>query len=149
MKKSFLFMVTLLFGYAVSAQDTEKLLSSYLSVKDALVSSDNQTSSKAIANFLESVKIDKAFAQKKELLKAAEALQKAEDIEKQRTAFEKVSTIMWDIVKQSDSLTRDVYYQYCPMKKAYWLSGETEIRNPYYGSKMLNCGSVKDKKLKP
>lgn len=149
MKKSFLFMATLLFGYAVSAQDTEKLLSSYLSVKDALVSSDNQTSSKAIANFLESVKIDKAFAQKKELLKAAEALQKAEDIEKQRTAFEKVSTIMWDIVKQSDSLTRDVYYQYCPMKKAYWLSGETEIRNPYYGSKMLNCGSVKDKKLKP
>ena len=149
MKKPFLFMATLLFGYAVSAQDTEKLLSSYLSVKDALVSSDNQTSSKAIANFLESVKIDTAFAQKKELLKAAEALQKAEDIEKQRTAFEKVSTIMWDIVKQSDSLTRDVYYQYCPMKKAYWLSGETEIKNPYYGSKMLNCGSVKDKKLKP
>lgn len=35
-----------------------------------------------------------------------------------------------------------VYYQYCPMKKAYWLSMEKEIKNPYYGSSMLTCGKV-------
>jgi len=30
------------------------------------------------------------------------------------------------------------------MKDAYWLSNETAIKNPYYGSRMLTCGSVKD-----
>jgi len=40
------------------------------------------------------------------------------------------------------------YYQYCPMafdnKGAYWISNETEIRNPYFGEKMLKCGENKD-----
>jgi Protein of unknown function (DUF3347). len=30
------------------------------------------------------------------------------------------------------------------MKKANWLSSEKEIKNPYYGSTMLTCGSVVD-----
>lgn len=148
MKKVMLFIATLLSGYFVFAQDTEKLLSSYLSVKDALVASDKNASSKAIADFAGAVKADKDFAQKSELLKVAETMSKSGDIEKQRAAFEKVSVIMWDIVKQSGTLSQDVYYQYCPMKKAYWLSNEAAIKNPYYGSKMLTCGSVKDKKLK-
>ena len=41
-----------------------------------------------------------------------------------------------------------IYYQYCPMafndKGAYWLSKSRDIKNPYFGDKMLNCGSVED-----
>jgi Cu(I)/Ag(I) efflux system membrane fusion protein len=41
-----------------------------------------------------------------------------------------------------------IYYEYCPMaldnKGAYWLSDTREIQNPYFGEKMLSCGSVKD-----
>jgi Cu(I)/Ag(I) efflux system membrane fusion protein len=29
-------------------------------------------------------------------------------------------------------------------KGAYWLSNEREIKNPYFGSEMLECGSVED-----
>jgi hypothetical protein len=29
-------------------------------------------------------------------------------------------------------------------KGADWLSKEKEIKNPYYGSQMLNCGSVEE-----
>ena len=29
-------------------------------------------------------------------------------------------------------------------KGAYWLSEEKEIRNPYFGSKMLTCGETAD-----
>jgi Cu(I)/Ag(I) efflux system membrane fusion protein len=43
---------------------------------------------------------------------------------------------------------KPIYYQYCPMafdnKGAYWLSSTEEIRNPYFGDKMLTCGSTKD-----
>jgi len=41
-----------------------------------------------------------------------------------------------------------VYKQYCPMafdgKGAFWLSSSEEIRNPYYGDKMLKCGRVEE-----
>jgi Cu(I)/Ag(I) efflux system membrane fusion protein len=29
-------------------------------------------------------------------------------------------------------------------KGAYWLSNVSEIKNPYFGEKMLTCGSVQD-----
>jgi hypothetical protein len=29
-------------------------------------------------------------------------------------------------------------------KGASWLSDKREVRNPYYGDKMLTCGSVKE-----
>jgi hypothetical protein len=29
-------------------------------------------------------------------------------------------------------------------KGAYWLSAESEIKNPYFGKKMLECGEVTD-----
>jgi hypothetical protein len=37
-----------------------------------------------------------------------------------------------------------IYQQYCPMKKAAWLSNESAVKNPYYGSSMLTCGNVTD-----
>jgi hypothetical protein len=41
-----------------------------------------------------------------------------------------------------------VYYDYCPMAKndqgANWLSDVKEIKNPYFGAKMLSCGEVQE-----
>jgi hypothetical protein len=39
-----------------------------------------------------------------------------------------------------------VYYDHCPMYKggADWLSQEKPIKNPFYGSMMLSCGSVQE-----
>ncbi len=41
-----------------------------------------------------------------------------------------------------------LYVQFCPMADdnngAYWLSTSKDILNPYYGSMMLTCGSVKE-----
>jgi len=41
-----------------------------------------------------------------------------------------------------------VYLQFCPManggKGASWLSKDEEIRNPYFGSRMLKCGRIKE-----
>ncbi|MBN8786823.1 MAG: DUF3347 domain-containing protein [Terrimonas sp.] len=147
MKRLFLAACVLLFGQTVFAQDADNLLTSYFSIKNALITADSKASSQAIEAFIEAIKAGKDFTQKNDLLKTADAMGRSTDIEKQRVAFEKVSITMWEIVKQSVPLNQDVYYQYCPMKKAYWLSNEPAIKNPYYGSKMLTCGSVKDKKL--
>jgi Cu(I)/Ag(I) efflux system membrane fusion protein len=41
-----------------------------------------------------------------------------------------------------------LYVQFCPMADdnngAYWLSTSKDVLNPYYGSMMLKCGSVKE-----
>lgn len=43
--------------------------------------------------------------------------------------------------------TQKLYQDHCPMyndgKGAVWISEAKVIKNPYYGSKMLTCGSVK------
>jgi Cu(I)/Ag(I) efflux system membrane fusion protein len=74
--------------------------------------------------------------------------EKDETCEQKRVPFEKVSDAMFGLLKAANLKNAGVYRQYCPMafneKGAYWLSNETEIKNPYYGKKMLECGEVTD-----
>lgn len=146
MKKNLLILAMMLFGYAASAQNTDMLLSKYYGVKNALVSSDAKAASEAIAALQKAIKAESAFKQKDDLNKAVDKLAEAGNIEKQRAAFNNVSTTLWTVVKNADKTSQPVYYQYCPMKKAYWLSNEAAIKNPYYGSSMLTCGKVAESK---
>ncbi len=68
--------------------------------------------------------------------------------EKQRIAFEQVSIAVYGLANKAGLKNAKIYHQYCPMafndKGAYWLSEESEIKNPYFGKKMLECGEVTD-----
>lgn len=68
------------------------------------------------------------------------------NVEKQRAALAELSVHVWEIVKSDKTITMKLYYNYCPMKDMYWISEFETIKNPYYGNKMLNCGSVKETK---
>lgn len=136
----------MLFGYSATAQNTSKILKEYIAIKDALVNSDRKMATKAIATFYQTIKSEKDFTQKASLVKETEKLSNANSLEKQRSAFNDVSVTLWKLVKTSSKIDVAVYYQYCPMKKAYWLSYEKEIENPYYGSSMLTCGKVTETK---
>lgn len=72
----------------------------------------------------------------------------AGDIEAQRAAYSKLSNDFIALVKKSGLSGGELYVDYCPMalndKGAYWLSGNKEIRNPYFGEKMMNCGEIKE-----
>ena len=50
-------------------------------------------------------------------------------------------------ILQRSSLDKTIYKQQCPMafdnSGAYWFSLEKEIENPYFGSEMLECGTIK------
>ncbi|WP_277015501.1 DUF3347 domain-containing protein [Flavobacterium lindanitolerans] len=142
MKKLMLVLVVLFFGFPAFAQNTANLLNNYLNVKNALVNGDSKAASEATTSLYESIKKEDSFNQKQELLQAAEKLSKAGNIEKQRAELNNVSVILWKLVESDKKLDQTVYYQYCPMKKTYWLSKDKEIKNPYYGSSMLTCGKV-------
>ncbi len=77
------------------------------------------------------------------LLTDANAISLSKDLKLQREKFATLSTNMFALAKTVKLSADPVYQQYCPMKKASWLSDNKAIKNPYYGSAMLTCGSVK------
>ena len=56
---------------------------------------------------------------------------------------------MYKAIKAFGLSGETAYYDYCPMafnnKGGYWLAKEDKIQNPYFGDKMLTCGSVEEK----
>ncbi|MDR7130636.1 hypothetical protein J2X69_002993 [Algoriphagus sp. 4150] len=145
MKKLILSTLILLsFAAIATAQDTDEILKNYLVLKDALIASDNEKSGNAASVMAKSIAEAGDFPNKKELSKLADEVNKSKDLEKRRAAFAPFSEAMYTYAKNQDSIPQVLYYQYCPMKKSYWLSAEAGVKNPYYGSKMLTCGSVKE-----
>ncbi len=153
MKKLIFAVVTFLTTFtAIQAQDnveTNRLsavLQSYYSIKDALVAGNNKTASESAAEFMKNLDgisyktISEGSVNN--LLKDAGTIANAKNIDKQRAAFSNFSTNMASVAKEQKLTDQPVYLQYCPMKKASWLSSEKSIKNPYYGNSMLTCGKV-------
>jgi hypothetical protein len=117
----------------------------YLKVKDALVASNADDAKKAAGE------LQKALKEVKGSTDAAAATAKLAStvtLEEQRELFSTVSNEMATLVKGGQLSAGALYLEYCPMANgnegAYWLSNEKQIKNPYFGDKMLKCGSVKE-----
>jgi Protein of unknown function (DUF3347) len=71
-----------------------------------------------------------------------------EPCEKKRIAFAPISRAVYRLLKIVDIKNAHIYHEFCPMafndKGATWLSDESEIKNPYFGKKMMECGEVTD-----
>ncbi len=69
-------------------------------------------------------------------------------IEKARNSFKKLSQSMINYLKEFNGKMikggGKTYVYYCSMIDATWLQENKETRNPYYGSSMLKCGSVRE-----
>ncbi|MBG6129610.1 major membrane immunogen (membrane-anchored lipoprotein) [Aquimarina sp. EL_43] len=117
---------------------TAEAFQHYIHIKTALVNTD-VNEAKTGAQMLAKVTENEVFKL------AAESIFNTDDIEAQRKAFTEVTTQMETLLNGALS-SGEVYKQYCPMAfdntGAYWLSKEKEIRNPYFGDRMLKCGSV-------
>jgi len=121
-----------------------KSYTQYLELKDALVASkgkEAQSAAKALEKSLSSIKNgDQVQAQ-------ATKIAASNVLEVQRQAFNTLSDEMFKLVKGQLSMG-EIYLEYCPMANkntgGKWLSNQKEIKNPYFGSMMLNCGAVKE-----
>lgn len=160
MKKLILFLSLGGFVLNATAQtQTADVLQIYLNLTDALVSDDSKTASLEADKLEESIKrIEPAKLQPKEkkafekvkaaILESAGKMSSAKNIKDQRLALAALSEELWAVVKVAESVVGPVYYHYCPMKKAYWISREADIRNPYYGRQMLTCGKNSETRKK-
>ena len=117
----------------------------YLHLKDVLVLSDStqaQSAAKALAGTLVKIKGSENSA------KMASDMASVSSLSKQRIIFTTISSELIAMFKKAEISSGSMIVQYCPMANdgdgGYWLASETEIRNPYYGDEMLNCGEVKE-----
>lgn len=135
-----------------------KTVEAYLELKDALVASDSENASSSASAFLNTLEqVDMKLLEHEphmtwmkqlEKLKAeAGKINESSELDVQRKAFSPLSNTMVEVVKTFE-IQGAGYRQFCPMAHgdgAYWLSTQEEIRNPYYGEKMMGCGEVVEK----
>lgn len=133
--------------------DAKQVVADYMVLKDALVATNKEEAVKAgkkLESTLKAFNVSKyTAAQQKELKDIIEdAIEHAEHIgksemEHQREHFKILTKDITDMVAITGTETT-LYQQYCPMYDggSAWLSMSKEVKNPYFGSKMLNCGKV-------
>ena len=131
----------------------EAILTGYFNLKDALVADDTkkaaEVASKLVVSFKDFDRNAYTGTQQMELIEIInDAKEHAEHIAKseishQREHFKTLSKDITDMIVISGT-ANTLYEQFCPMydKGSAWLSTSKEVRNPYYGSKMLKCGKV-------
>lgn len=129
-------------------------LKGYYALKDALTESSAEKASQKSEELLKTLEaIDQAkmtdaqktlWAKLEKLLSYdARHIRDNKEIGHQRSHFMKLSNNMYALVFNFKANESESYLNYCPMKKASWLSESKDVKNPYYGAKMLDCGAVK------
>ncbi|OOQ60655.1 DUF3347 domain-containing protein [Mucilaginibacter pedocola] len=151
--------LSLIFAFSVATagaqqiNNVDKLASHYISLKEALVNGNAELAKSKSAQLLNSLtafpvktlqpaqqKTFNAYAIK--LKFDSRHISETTVIDHQREHFESLSKNMYSLLSGLNLNSAPLYQQYCPMKKASWLSESTDIRNPYYGEDMMECGKV-------
>jgi Cu(I)/Ag(I) efflux system membrane fusion protein len=137
-------------------KDFKPVLAAYFDLKDGFVNTNVEEIKAAASKMLQStknLKISNLGAMEAEHLKKIrsmlEAISENNDIENQRDHFIVLSEKIIAFASNMETLEKPLYIQHCPMvnnnEGADWLSLSEEIRNPYFGEVMMNCGDTQRK----
>ncbi|MEM1122130.1 MAG: efflux RND transporter periplasmic adaptor subunit [Bacteroidota bacterium] len=134
-----------------------ELTEKYIVLKDAFVATDPTAATVAATTFNEALKeIDRMLLSGEAhdywmkklngLNKHSAKIAKIEEVEKQRKQFQGITKLLIPVLQAFGVEGTTIYIQHCPMafdnRGADWLSTEEQIRNPYFGDRMMKCGSV-------
>jgi Cu(I)/Ag(I) efflux system membrane fusion protein len=126
----------------VEVEEAEALLPDYFTLQEALAGDDLEAARKAVAAMQAEV------AGGSELDGLLADMAAAPDLEALRKpAFEALSNgLITTLEGHPEILEEPVYRMNCPMvyqdRGADWLQPTDDLRNPYYGAMMLQCGST-------
>lgn len=135
-----------------------EVVANYLSLKNALTKDDSKGAAKSGNDLVSTIgKVDMNSISKEQMKSymeiADDAKEHAEhigsngsDIAHQREHFVLLSKDINDLISTFGT-NQKLYQDFCPMaadnKGAIWISETKEIKNPYFGSQMATCGSIK------
>ncbi|WP_250254056.1 DUF3347 domain-containing protein [Chryseobacterium sp. Marseille-Q3244] len=143
----------------LSAFPIQQVIKGYLPLKNALAQDDSQKASdaaKSLFSILKKIDISKITiknnSELRDILESASENaehigENSDDIGHQREHLLSLSNDITDLIEEVGTGGIKLYQDFCPMynngKGGTWISETKEIVNPYEGTKMLNCGSVK------
>jgi|SRR6185437_13376567 len=130
-----------------------KIVGNYLAVKNSLAADDAATAARSAKELLNTLSSEPGKTLQPEQQKIlnnyidklkydSRHISEVSMIDHQREHFASLSKNLYEVLKGLKMNTSPLYEQYCPMKKAYWLSDAETVKNPYYGKKMPGCGRV-------
>lgn len=128
------------------------LVPGYLSIEKGLAADDLpavQNGAKGFLAAMEKAPDGSKHAERSDanLSTPAQAIAGAKDLASAREAFQNLSKEMETLVAHVGvSGDTTLYLLHCPMaaggKGATWIQADKTVANPYFGAKMLRCGSV-------
>ena len=126
------------------SNNTSDILNAYIKLKDALVASNGGQAKQVAVDMLEVIDAIKM----PRIQQNTKGIAATDDLSMQRNYFDSLSLNVYEMAKAAETEIPNMYWQFCPMafdnKGAYWLSFQEEIKNPYFGDKMLKCGRVEE-----
>ena len=140
----------------IKPEYVDMLLTPYFGIQEAL-SGDNLDGAKKSAGMLKKmIGHGPSFDDAPSLLDLqdhSEGIAAAGDIKTARNHFLTLSEDLAEMVEHvGTSGSQDVFQMNCPMafegKGGDWLQNSKDLTNPYYGSMMFKCGSVKSQLAK-
>jgi hypothetical protein len=131
-------------GISFKDENLKNAFDQYALLRKALTDTDfDKAKSNAITLLSVIEKIDGAD----KVAAATEVISKSANIDTQRLAFSDLSTELLALVKGNLS-SGELYLAHCPMANdnagANWITEVNEIKNPYFGDKMLKCGTIQE-----
>ncbi|WPY97334.1 DUF3347 domain-containing protein [Christiangramia sp. OXR-203] len=134
---------------------TNTIIDNYLQLKNALVADDQEAAAQAGGKLVgEFENFDKSNYSSEEQQELTDIIEDAKEhaehiaesaIDHQREHFDILSKDVIDMIAITGT-NKKLYQDFCPMynnnKGAQWLSASKEIQNPYFGSKMMDCGKI-------
>lgn len=119
----------------------EGALSHYIAIQETLAADSMDGIGERAAKLAERLSDSETAA-------AARMIAQTDDIEAARRHFETVSVALLADLKEHGSSEGAFYEAHCPMafnnRGASWIQADTTVNNPYYGSRMLRCGEIRE-----
>ena len=132
------------------------LMDPYVQLSQSLSRDDVQGAARSAGTLAETVKklqpvlgegADAWTSTTEQIREAALQLSASRELDQARNSFVHISELMIKLYEQFGwQGTRSLYLFHCPMAfehGADWIQGEPQLANPYYGSSMLRCGSLR------
>jgi len=134
---------------------SDAIIDNYLKIKNALVADNQEKAAEAGGDIVGDLNdFDKSSYSSEEQQELTDIIEDAKEhaehisenaMEHQREHFDILSKDVIDMIAITGT-GKKLYQDFCPMyndnQGAAWLSTTKEIKNPYFGSKMMGCGEV-------
>lgn len=131
-------------GISFKDVNLKSVFEQYALLRKALTDTDFD---KAKSNALILLSVVKKVDGADKVISAAEIISKSANIDAQRMAFSDLSNELLTLVKGNLS-SGELYLAHCPMaldnSGANWITEVNEIKNPYFGDKMMKCGTIQE-----